>query len=283
MKCFYHSADLDGHCSGAIIKHAYPDCEMFGINYGDKFPWNRIVKDEKVFMVDFTLQPFEDMEKLNNICKLHWIDHHKTALDEAHKRGFLASGGQLLAIDKAGCELTWEYVHSKYALTPDVIYLLGRYDVWDHSSPYVLPFQYGMRNIKNTLPDNQALWHDLFDNNPTLYNKIMKNGKLLIEYEETQNEKFCNRYAFETELNGLKAICANKGLANSKLFNSVYDPEKHDLMITFVRLRLPANKWTVSLYSTKENIDCGKIAKSFGGGGHKGAAGFQCEELPFKI
>lgn len=57
--------------------------------------------------------------------------------------------------------------------------------------------------------------------------------------------------------------------------------EPYDLMITFVRRK--DKLWNVSLYSTKPEIDCGEIAKSFGGGGHKGAAGFQCEELPFEI
>jgi nanoRNase/pAp phosphatase (c-di-AMP/oligoRNAs hydrolase) len=52
-------------------------------------------------------------------------------------------------------------------------------------------------------------------------------------------------------------------------------------MVTFVR-RVD-KLWNVSLYSTKPEIDCGEIAKSFGGGGHKGAAGFQGKELPFKI
>ena len=37
----------------------------------------------------------------------------------------------------------------------------------------------------------------------------------------------------------------------------------------------------VSLYSTREDVDCGAIAKSLGGGGHKGAAGFICDELPW--
>jgi nanoRNase/pAp phosphatase (c-di-AMP/oligoRNAs hydrolase) len=39
----------------------------------------------------------------------------------------------------------------------------------------------------------------------------------------------------------------------------------------------------VSLYSTRDDIDCGAIAKTYGGGGHKGAAGFQCDTLPFPI
>jgi hypothetical protein len=55
--------------------------------------------------------------------------------------------------------------------------------------------------------------------------------------------------------------------------------EPYDLMITFCRRS--DKLWNVSLYSTKDNVDCGVIAKSFGGGGHKGAAGFQCGELPF--
>ena len=42
-------------------------------------------------------------------------------------------------------------------------------------------------------------------------------------------------------------------------------------------------QWTVSLYSTKSDIDVSIIAKNYGGGGHKGASGFQCKELPFKL
>jgi hypothetical protein len=39
LKRLIKSADLDGHCSGAIISLVYPDCELIGINYGDEFPW----------------------------------------------------------------------------------------------------------------------------------------------------------------------------------------------------------------------------------------------------
>ena len=88
MKCFYHSADLDGHCSGAMIKMAYPECEMIGINYGDEFPWESIPCGcgEKIFMVDFSLQPYQKMRKLDiHADPLIWIDHHKSAIDEHEK------------------------------------------------------------------------------------------------------------------------------------------------------------------------------------------------------
>jgi nanoRNase/pAp phosphatase (c-di-AMP/oligoRNAs hydrolase) len=39
--------------------------------------------------------------------------------------------------------------------------------------------------------------------------------------------------------------------------------------------------YKVSLYTEKDNIDCGKIAKYFGGGGHRQAAGFITSNLNF--
>ena len=104
MKCFYHSADLDGHCSGAIIKRKYPECEMIGINYGQDFPWRSIEAKDQVFMVDFSLQPFTDMIRLQGMCNLTWVDHHQTAISDARKHNFTPDGR--LAIGMAGCELT---------------------------------------------------------------------------------------------------------------------------------------------------------------------------------
>ena len=34
--------------------------------------------------------------------------------------------------------------------------------------------------------------------------------------------------------------------------------------------------------SLVHNIFCNKIAEKYGGGGHKGAAGFRLEDMPFK-
>jgi uncharacterized protein len=307
VKCFYHSADLDGHCSGAIVKYFYPDCEMFPINYGQDFPWDKITNpEEEVFMVDFCLQPFDYMERLNIICHLIWIDHHKTAMDEASRRSFLPFN-QILREGLGACALTWEYCLFRRADgngvknlegPPLAVRLLAEYDVWNHTNPMTLPFQYGMR-LKETWPEKSMnLWEDLFTGGLDACGVIATAGNTVLEYEDQTNAKFCKSYAFETlmpaypvELAGptaaylppmAMAICVNKGLTNSKVFDSVWNPKRHDLMITFCRLPLPRHQWTVSLYSDKSEIDCGAIAKAFGGGGHKGAAGFQCDELPFE-
>lgn len=289
MKCFYHSADLDGHCSGAIVKFFNPECELIAINYGQDFPWDKIGPQERIYMVDFSLQPFEGMQKLNAIADLVWIDHHQSAIDDAPTSGLLIKG--LYRSGIGACLLTWEYFSKEPP--PFAVQLLAEYDVWNHSDTRTLPFQYGLR-MQNTDPrtsDAMVLWKILF-HKEKIVNDLINAGKTILEYEAQTNAKFCKAYAFETIMPsypnisevpppGFRAICVNRGFTNSKVFDSVWNSEKYDLMITFCRLPLPKHQWTVSLYSDKPEVDCGAIAKSFGGGGHKGAAGFQCSELPF--
>lgn len=280
MKCFYHSADLDGHCSGAIIKRQYSECEMIGINYGQEFPWQTIKEGEIVFMVDFSLQPFSLMERLNDRCKLIWIDHHKTAIDAAHEARFMAYE-QILEIGEAGCELTWRYIHPEKDLSY-AVFLLGRYDVWDlGADKEIMPFQYGMRMEQDTLPGAQ-IWNEVFGEHPGfVVNEICATGKVVLKYQTAQSYKYAKACAFDTKINGVPAIAMNVGMANSQMFESVFDLEKHKVMMPFV---WKDGKWTVSIYTVAETgIDVGLIAKSFGGGGHKQAAGFQCNELPFSI
>ena len=275
MKCFYHSADLDGHCSGAIVKYFHVNCEMIGINYGDEFPWDSIWAEELVLMVDFSLPP-EDMKRLNEACTLIWIDHHKTAIDAL--KDYAIGGRQKVGL--GACALVWSFFHA--GDLPLAVQLLAEYDVWELSRKDTLPFQYGLRFEKNTYPDNQDLWVPLFTGGASLL-YIIERGEILLEYETRQNVKKCKSMAFESVLhtNGdtYPAICCNLGMVNSRLFESAYDPTRHDVMVAFCRRR---HEWNVSLYSTKDHIDCGVIAKEFGGGGHVQAAGFSCQNLPFK-
>ena len=41
-------------------------------------------------------------------------------------------------------------------------------------------------------------------------------------------------------------------------------------------------QYVYSIFSGNLEIDCSKIAESYGGGGHKGAAGFSSKDLLFR-
>lgn len=276
----YHIGDLDGVCSGAIIKYRFgEDCrELIPINYGWEFPYHKIDKDTIVYMSDFSMQPFEDMLKIKEACKsLIWIDHHQSSIEAYNKLGLIIKGKR--EIGKAGCELTWEYLFPNEP-TPRSVYLIGRYDVWQHDEDDdALPFQYGMRN-KKTWPIYMPFWSKLFTDSRIVPSTVA-DGKIILEYQRKNDEGYCRAYSFETKFEGYKAIVCNKGYGNSKLFDSVYDPIKHDLMIMFVYAP-KIEKWKLSFYTTKD-IDLSKLAEKYGGGGHKQASGAEVDILPFKL
>lgn len=288
-KCFYHSEDYDGILSAVLVNyfHAY-NVKLYPINYGDKFPFDEISKEDIVYMVDFTLEPFKDMVKLKSLCKqLIWIDHHISSIRRyneytLYNNDFYIDGFRNR--NYAACELVW-YWFSKHWKMPEIVTLIGKYDVWDKSdidfwNNTILPFQYGLR-LKN-LDTNRYIWDKLlFPNSDCLIEEKIKteilfDGKICLQYLESHNKQYLKEYGYRIEFNGLKAIVCNIGHVSSTFFKSIDDV---DIMFTFVKHKGTYDTWKVSLYS--DTVDCSIIARAYGGGGHKGAAGFITKDISF--
>lgn len=273
--CIYHSADLDGICSGAIMRRKFPNAEMFGYDYGKPFPWEKVDSNTLVYMADVSL-PRDEMIRLKETASAFcWIDHHKSAMDDCD--GVFFDG--IRKVGRAACELCWKLFFPREDV-PMAVHLLGRYDVWDKSDPRVDPFQYGARyHIQDGVFDE--LWEDLLNDTNWKASDILKSGILLYEYQVRENAKYAKARAFEASFNGLRVIACNKSLANSQLFDAVYNPEKHDAMLLF-GLR-PDGMWKCSMYTTHEHVDVSAVCKRMGGGGHQKAAGFISPVVPVSL
>ena len=276
MICFYHGADFDGKCSAAVVARRYPDCELIPIDYGQPFPWEKIHSDETVIMVDFTLQPYSDMVRLKALCQLVWIDHHKTSLEWAEQENFDCMG--LRSIQLAGCELTWNYLFGLELPCPTAVYLLGRYDVWDHHNEMVLPFQYGMR-LRAMSPNCREWWEILFTQEKVV-SEIVEVGKICLDYAEKGHAGICEMCGFDLTWEGLLWTVVNGPYRGSMVHKSRFDSTKHDAMLGFF---WTGKQWLFSLTTDKPGVDVSEIARKYGGGGHKGAAGFQADVLPFTL
>lgn len=80
---------------------------------------------------------------------------------------------------------------------------------------------------------------------------------------------------FEVQFEGLKFLAIVHGRFNSNTFESVDLPHKgHDALMG---MSFTGDKWTFSLYHAKHrtDLDLSEIAVKYGGGGHRGACGFQ--------
>jgi len=286
MKVFYHGSDMDGICSAAIIYQKLTDIytlandKYISINYKEKFPFDSIKKGEKVIIVDFSIQAEGGFERLFKITQdVIWIDHHKTAIE---RNGHLPIKG-VRDIEQAACFLTWDYFFPDRKM-PYIVKLLADYDMWkfDYGED-TNALQCGIR-LEDTNPAhaNWFYWLGFRDYLPEIIivNKLIKEGKTALKYRNNTYCSLIKSWSFEVEFEGHKSIACNAGSVSSQLFDSVANKEQYDLFIPFI---WDGERWTISLHTEKDDIDVSELAKKYGGGGHRKAAGFQCSSLPFAI
>lgn len=277
MKCFYH-VDNDGKCAGYWVNHYTKDKkekrEFIAIDYGIRFPFESILPGEEVYIIDFSLE-LKDMNQLLEITKnVIWIDHHKTAIEKYKDYPVDIKGIRYDGI--AGCMLTWLYFQGamppceeKIKEAPLFTRLIADYDVWTFEYGDVTKyFHLGFDALDLDTPVSDG-W-DYIDNYSDM---IIQNGESISKYKDSIAKTYCKTLGFETKFEGYHAYALNKGLCGSDDFKDVND-DNYDLFIGF---SFDGSKWKYSLRSTK--IDVSEIAKKYGGGGHKGAAGFNSNEL----
>jgi uncharacterized protein len=296
MICIYHSRDLDGWMSGAIVKLKYPDVKLIGWDYGQPLP---VLPDEKIIMVDISF-PMELMSDISE--NLTWIDHHISAINDYNH--FMVDYHNILCernLDPkfAACELTWQYFFSNISM-PELVRLLGRYDCFGHKGTEeelkVLEFQYGARQAMSNVDEayqtliiarGRGDWS--FDSD--LCDDIHLQGKAIYKYlcaeaKQIYNRKFdiCldtrgheDRDWTESDKR-YKFACVNQERFNPINFGIDYHKDGYD---GFACFHLQNNQFMYSLYNDNGLVDCSVIAKGMGGGGHKGASGFRSNKILF--
>lgn len=287
IKIIHHN-DLDGYISGIILKIKYPKAKCFCVNYDNyeqTFPSkNEFNKNDVVFMVDFTAQP-EMMEWLKNNVDFYWIDHHKSSIENSDKYGW----NNIKGIRKnglCGAELTWQFV-TKEKEIPNFIKFVGDYDTFRRSkenyhNQTVMPFFFGTQTHMDLLkPENFEngffhLFNDFKDE--FIVNKMIEKGKIIYKYIEqtgkTENDLNC----YVKNIWGYRVLCMNSCGRGSNQFTipKTWNPQLHDMMLIYY---YNGKNWCYGFYTEKENVDVSQIAKKYGGGGHKGAAGATTKAL----
>jgi len=276
--CFYHCDDFDGRCAAAIVKNFEPEVELIPFNYNNKFNFFKVTKEQTIYFVDISL-PVNQMLELNKICdNFIYIDHHISKLENLNLKDFKG----IQDSTTAACILTWKYFNKDLNNLPKAVQLIGRYDIFDLDEE-VLAFQNGLyiyeEELVNELKKRNelSLWKSLFNNDDNLLQKIKSEGTIIKKFVDFRNKKECNNNANEIKFKGYTALIINSNKFTSTLFKHHKKYKEVDLLIIFCRTK---NSWKFSIYTTKDNIDVSTICKSYGGGGHKKAAGFFCNTIP---
>lgn len=294
--CIYHSIDLDGWMSAAIVALSYNNSllsnipvDFIGYNHGDPIP--DLVQYNKVIMVDISFD-IQTMHTLNASKEFIWIDHHISALRKLED--ILIDGKQDTMF--AACELAWMYFFPDKVM-PEIVRLLGRYDCFGHKGTdeeqKVLEFQYGARAvIQHVTHAYNALRLNIIDRenfSNSFILGIQLEGIAIYKYlsvdaKQSYNNKF--KLYFRQDVltgditqNAIFTFCAiNKERFNPINFGIDYHREGYDGCACFY---FDGKQYNFSLYNDDGEVDVSKIAAIFGGGGHAGAAGFRLSPIEF--
>jgi len=296
MYCIYHSRDLDGWMSAAIVKLWYRSVkgtdeglELIGWDYGQPIPV--LMTDRSVVMVDISF-PIEEMKRIakNANGELTWIDHHKSAIEE-FMRDDLIEEEQWLDCELpkmemgepmelvGACELTWRHFFPKEEM-PKMVEMLGSYDSFRFKGTtgeeLVHSYQYWARAEMSNPEECEyylLMSHDMM--------KSIRHGEMIRKYLQVEaKQQMQHARPVEMRFDGKVGNYVQCLALNRARFNpNNYEVKCLSFYQVFISyFQQSDGKWNVSLYSIGD-IDVSKIAKQYGGGGHKGAAGFIADDL----
>lgn len=269
MLCIYHLADHDGKGSAAIVKRKFGNVEFFGLNHDMTVPKEEIEKHEDIIVCDISL-PMDVMFDLNERKNLIWIDHHVSMIEEYEAR-IKKGAKEIKGIRKNGTAailLTWQYFFPDEEV-PEGVKLLALNDLFDLRDKKVRPFEYAFQSLGVNKPTDKS-WRDLFSGKINV-DEMVKKGEAILSYIKNRNHRLCKAMSFESEYMGYRCICANMPQGYSEFYDGVKNIKEYDFMCNF--FMNGKNAWNMSFYTAKEDVDVSKIAATFGGGGHKKAAG----------
>ena len=312
----YHHNDHDGIVAAGVLYNLYKKAvreEQFVFNMIDyntilNFDHIDFTAGDHVFFLDYSFSNKHNVEEFKkllsrresyNDTNVVWIDHHKTSVESELNSLFQIAGIRLNGL--CGAALTYMYLNieefmediKSRDMMPDIFHkrddiprflkYIDDYDCWKHLYRETNDFHYGF-TISNP---NDEILSILLCKSPdtemeTMISRyiscICQNGETVQEFLKFENKEYhVDMYGFEYTLpeehGGYKCFCMNRK-GNSLMFGDKIN--EYDAVIPFY---FDGKRWTYSMFSNKDHIDCSEVAKSYGGGGHKGAAGWTSDKL----
>jgi len=292
----YHD-DNDGRCAAAIAMRVLrrekvdPLVVVFVpamYNKRDEIV-DAVGEGDEIFVVDFSFTAEQFGRLVKKSDRVTWIDHHKSAIAALDGTPFMALPGKR-DVSRAACLLAWEYWYPD-ALLPDVVKFIADRDAWIWNfGIQTAEFHYGL-SLFDTAP-TAPIWGTLFEQPAVAAGKLRSDGRIVLQALEQRFKEIRAAVAFDTHIvvpgahqedpKRYSVRAMNIAIAGSAAFGAPgwetgALPDDVDICCQYYH---NGEVFTISLYSKKGGVDVSEICKSFGGGGHAGAAGFTSKELP---
>jgi oligoribonuclease NrnB/cAMP/cGMP phosphodiesterase (DHH superfamily) len=278
MLIIFHKSCPDGWAAAFIAKKRYPEAELLAQDHGLNPPYAE-VEGKDVLVLDFSWRTRDENIRLSKLAdSFHIIDHHKTAQEVLRGLDFAT-----FDMNRSGAGLTWDYLFGTSGA-------LGSKE-WNPADPFktltAQPRPWWVNYVEDrdlwnkklicteevnayimTLPFTFEAWQEL--EKITWEEAARRGAGALAHVEHYVREGI--KQAQKGTLNGHPALIVNALYMNISELAGELSKQSDGIGIGY--FERGDGKMQFSLRS-RNDLDVSEIAKSFGGGGHKNAAGFQ--------
>lgn len=263
----YHGGCMDGFTAAWVASQYLPESELRGMAYTDEPPDDEDVRDRRVYIVDFSFKR-DVCERIHEKARrLTILDHHKTA--EAELQGLPYADFDM---EQSGAGMTWDYFANGYPRPWLVDYVEDR-DLWRFKLPDSKEVNAGIATTPMTLEAWDGLHRQGLD-------RTREIGRGALAFESMCADKAAKE-ARVIRFEGYDVPFVN---TQYQLASVTAGKLAEDAPFAVAWFQKGDGKIQYSLRSRGEDaVDVSEIAKRWGGGGHRNAAGFTVDVFPDEL
>ena len=252
----YHGNCTDGFGAAyAAWKLLGDRAEYYSAKYGESPP---DVTGKNVVVLDFSYDNSTTKRLMKEAKSFLIIDHHKSAMVELHDVSCTR-----FDMNHSGAMLSWKYFHpGKDA--PRMIKFIEDRDLWKWEIPYSKEFAAAFDMVPFDFEEFDKYLDD------SAVDSAQERGAYILAYSKTVISKIA-KHASPRKMGGKDVLVVNSPHWMSEI-GAALSPKCDFALIWFYDH--DSRQVKVSLRAHHEDSDVSEVAKRFGGGGHRKAAGF---------
>lgn len=274
--CIYHGNCFDGMAAALVVKKAHPDAEFIPGNYGDSKLIINLTQDcyenaninDRYILVDFSL-PRDLMKLMDSKAGMLVLDHHKTAQVDCEGLPFC-----VFDMNESGASLAWKHFFPGQDVPRLIKYIADR-DLWRFGLAHSNEVNAFIQSFPMTLESYGGLLDWLEDD--ANFQLAIEGGASIERYKAYQvdrlisNHKMMHILGFYVPVVNTPVLMSEVGAALASMRYSDTG-EKVPFGAYYFDRADGMRQWGARSVG---DFDVSNIARAFGGGGHKNAAGWQ--------